>query len=138
MKAHIGVDANNKMIHSIAVTPANTHDSVMIGSLVRETDEVVWGDKAYTGTEEAIKAAAPLAVDCTLYKASRNRTLTKLQESYNYHQSRMRARVEHCFGVMKNLFDFRKIRYRGLEKNRNRVVMTCPLINVYMFRKILA
>lgn len=138
MKAHIGVDANNKMIHSIAVTPANTHDSVMIGSLVRETDEVVWGDKAYAGTDEAIKAAAPKAVDCTLYKASRNRTLTKLQESYNYRQSRIRARVEHCFGVMKNLFDFRKVRYRGLEKNRNRVVMTCALINVYMFRKILA
>lgn len=138
MKAHIGVDANNKMIHSVEVTSANAHDSSMIGNLLRENDVVVWGDKAYAGTQAAISEAAPNAVDCTMYKSSRNKKLTKLQEEYNYRQSRIRARVEHCFGVMKNIFDFRKVRYRGLAKNENRVVMTCALINVYLFRKMLA
>jgi IS5 family transposase len=134
MKAHIGVDAESKMIHSVEVTPANVHDATVISQLVRPTDRVVWGDKAYAGTQARIREAAPEAVDCTLNKAKPNKTLTKTQEKYNRSQSRIRARVEHCFGVMKNIFDFRKVRYRGLAKNANRVIMTCALINVYLNR----
>ena len=134
MKAHIGVDAESKMIHSIEVTPANIHDATVVDKLVRSTDEAVWGDKAYAGTKERIQSAAPKAEDKTLHKARINAPLTSTQEEENRTRSQVRSRVEHCFGVMKNIFGFRKVRYKGLAKNRSRVYMTCALINIYLSR----
>ena len=134
MKAHIGVDADSKMIHSIEVTPANAHDSTMMEKLLRKSDEAVWGDKAYAGTSDKIHRAAPKAEDKTMHKARRNTPLTPKQTEENHQRSKVRSRVEHCFGVMKNIFGFRKVRYRGLAKNTNRVFMTCALINIYLAR----
>jgi IS5 family transposase len=134
MKAHIGVDAESKMIHSIEVTSANIHDATVVDKLVRSTDEAIWGDKAYAGTKERIQSAAPKAEDKTLHKARRNAPLTTEQEEENRTRSKVRSRVEHCFGVMKNIFAFRKVSYKGLAKNRSRVFMTCALINIYLSR----
>lgn len=134
MKAHIGVDAESKMIHSIEVTKANIHDASVVDKLVRSTDEAIWGDKAYAGTKERIQSAAPKAEDKTLHKARINAPLTTRQEEENRTRSKVRSRVEHCFGVMKNIFGFRKVRYKGLAKNRSRVFMTCALINIYLSR----
>ncbi|MFN5867394.1 MAG: transposase [Candidatus Kapaibacterium sp.] len=52
----------------------------------------------------------------------------RTSRSIHYRHSRIRARAEHCFGVMMNLIGLRKLSYRGLERNRNRVVMTCTLM----------
>ena len=55
--------------------------------------------------------------------------------STNRNKSRIRAKVEHAFGVIKRVFGFVKVRYRGLAKNANRLFTTCALANLYMVRK---
>ena len=135
MKGHVGVDAKTKLIHSVVVTAANVHDSAVIGDLLLGNETRVWGDKAYTGKTEAIHAKAPKAQDRTLRKSQRNRPLTAREHRANYVRSKTRARVEHVFGTMKHLFHFRRVRYKGLQKNANRFTVTCALVNLYMVRK---
>lgn len=135
MKGHVGVDAKTKLIHSVVVTPANVHDSQVIGDLLHGEETRVWGDKAYAGQTAAIQSKAPNARDLTLKCARRSVQLTAKQRAMNRVRSRTRARVEHVFGTMKHLFHFRRVRYKGLPKNANRFTITCALINLHTVRK---
>ena len=135
MKAHIGVDTETRLIHSVAATGANVHDSVVIGNLLHGDEELVFGDSAYSGKGSAILEAAPNALDLTQRKGSRHRKLTEADREFNRKKSRIRARVEHIFGVMKGQFGFRKVRYKGLEKNRHYLFATCALINLVMAKE---
>ena len=116
MKAHIGVDSQNKLIHSVVATSANVHDSAVIEDLLHGDETRVWGDSAYTGQTDRIKAVAPKARDFTQQKGSRNRKLTDVERLKNKTKSKVRARVEHPFHIIKNRFGFTKVRYRGSKK----------------------
>jgi len=135
MKAHIGVDSKNKLIHSVLATPANTHDSQALPYLLHGNETRVWGDSAYTGQTEVIREHAPCAQDFTHHKGNRHSSLTEQDKAQNRTKSIVRAKVEHPFRVMKCVFGFVKVRYRGLMKNANRVFTTCALINLYMVRR---
>ncbi len=135
MKAHIGVDSRTKLIHSIAVTPANVHDSQMLGDLLHGEETRLWGDSAYAGQREQLKEHAPQAKDFTQKKGCRNRQLSEAEQSANRHKSKTRARVEHVFGVMKRQFGFTKVRYRGLEKNAHCVFTKCALVNLVLAKR---
>lgn len=135
MKAHIGTDRKTKLIHSVAVTPANVHDSQMIDRLLHGNETSVWGDSAYAGQTDRIRAVAPSARDLTQVKASRNRALSPQERRANRMKSKVRCRVEHAFGVIKNIFGFVKVRYRGLHKNEQRLLVACALANLFMVRK---
>ena len=63
MKGHIGVDSKSSLIHSAAVTPANTHDSQVVGHLLHGNETKVWGDSAYSGQGGRIKAKVRAAVE---------------------------------------------------------------------------
>ncbi len=52
----------------------------------------------------------------------------------NRTKSGMRAKVEHCFGVIKRVFGFVKVRYRGLAENTHYSLMACALTNLFMVR----
>jgi IS5 family transposase len=65
MKAHIGVDSATKIIHSVAATAANVHDSHLLPELLHGQETKVWGDSAYQGQGDVIRACAPRAQDCT-------------------------------------------------------------------------
>jgi len=132
MKAHIGVDSKTKLIHSVAVTPANVHDSQIIGDLLHGKENRVWGDSAYAGQADIIKVVAPAAKDFTQKKSSRNKHLTTDERSANRQKSKIRSRVEHVFGIMKRQFGFNKVRYRGLDKNAQCVFTKCALINLVL------
>ena len=106
MKAHVGVDSKSKLIHSIVVTPANTHDSQVLEDLLHGDETRVWGDSAYAGQKATLQAHAPAAKDFTQKKGSRNRQLTEEERAANCFKSRIRARVEHVFGVMKGQFGY--------------------------------
>ena len=138
MKAHIGVDEKSKLIHTVVATPGNTADATMLRKLLHGRERRVWGDKAYFGMTDVIKEVAPRARDLTLLKNNVNRYLTPLDEMANRIRSTTRARVEHCFGVIKCIFGWRKVRYRGLVKNANRLMTTAALCNLYMVRGNLA
>jgi IS5 family transposase len=135
MKAHIGVDSRNKLIHSVVATAANTHDSQVLGDLLHGEETRVWGDSAYTGQKEAMLSAAPAARDYTHAKGCRNRSLSKSQQASNRRKSSVRAKVEHVFFVIKRVFGFTKVRYRGLDKNAHRLFVASALANLFMVRR---
>jgi len=137
MKGHVGVDSKEKIIHSTEVSPANVHDSQMVSELLHGEETKVWGDSAYQGQKEAIRAAAPAARDMTNRRAARGRPLTDAERSKNATKSKVRAKGEHPFLIIKRIFGFTHVRYRGLAKNRNRFEVACALANLYIKRRTL-
>jgi transposase, IS5 family len=127
MKGHFGVDSQSKLIHSVEVTPANIHDSHVLPWLLHGEERRVWGDSAYAGQAGLLSVCAPHARDFTHRRSGRRAT--------NRWKSRIRARVEHSIGVIKRVFGFTKVCYRGLAKNRHRLVVACALANLFMMRK---
>lgn len=135
MKAHIGVDSKTKMIHSVVATAANVHDSQVLDDLLHGEETRVWGDSAYAGQGDVIRDNAPNAKDFTNQKGFRNRPLTDEDAARNRTKSKVRAKVEHPFLVLKRIFGFNKVRYRGLDKNASRLFVACGLVNLYMARR---
>jgi len=135
MKAHIGVDSKSKLIHSVVATSANVHDSQVLGDLLHGQEKRVWGDSAYTGQADVILSVAPKARDLTNRKGFRNRALTEEDRARNRRKSQVRARVEHPFLVIKRIFGFAKVCYRGMDKNANRLFVACALANLFMVRR---
>ena len=135
MKAHIGVDSKSKLIHSVTATAANVHDSVILEDLLHGDETRVWGDSAYTGKKDVIAEVAPKAKDFTHKKGCKNRPLSDAEKSKNRNKSKVRAKVEHAFGVMKRRFGFTKVRYRGLAKNAHHLFVSCALVNLVMAKK---
>ena len=135
MKAHIGVDSRSKLIHSVAASAANVHDSQLLGDLLHGQETRVWGDSAYAGQGDAIREQAPKAKDFTHKKGSRHRPLSDKDRARNTTKSKVRAKAEHPFLILKRVFGFAKVRYRGLEKNATRLFVACGLVNLYMVRR---
>ena len=121
LKAHIGVDSNNKLVYSAAVTAANVHDSRLLADLLHGEESRVWGDSAYSGQDEVLVEYTPQAQDFTHARAYRNAPLTEEDKRKNRTKSKVRAKVEHVFRVPKCQFGFTKVRYRGLR----RMPITC-------------
>ena len=135
MKAHIGVDSQSKLIHSVAATAANTHDSQVLGDLLHGEETRVWGDSAYSGQTDVMREHAPKAKDCTNAKGARNKALSEQDKQKNRNKSKVRTKVEHPFLITKRLFGFTKVRFRGLEKNANHLFACCALVNLVMAKK---
>jgi transposase, IS5 family len=135
MKAHVGVDSKNKIIHTAIVTPANVADSAVLPELLHGEETRVWGDGAYQGQQEIIHQHAPRARDCTQRRCRYQGRVDEVERAKNRTKSRVRSRVEHVFGVIKLKFGFVKVRYRGLKKNGNRLFATCALVNLFVVRK---
>ncbi|HHJ20195.1 MAG TPA: IS5 family transposase [Gammaproteobacteria bacterium] len=135
MKAHIGVDSKTKLIHSVVATAANVHDSQVLGDLLHGEETRVWGDSAYASQGKTIREHAPNAKDFTNQKGRRNNPLSDADKARNKTKSKVRAKVEHPFLVLKQVFGFTKVRYRGLDKNATRLFVACGLVNLYMARQ---
>jgi transposase, IS5 family len=127
MKGHFGVDSQSKLIHSVEVTPANIHDSHVLPWLLHGQERRVWGDSAYAGQAGMLSVCAPHARDFIHRRTASRAT--------NRWKSRIRVRVEHPIGVIKRIFGFTKVCYRGLAKNRHRLVIASALANLFMVRK---
>lgn len=132
MKAHIGVDSKSKLIHSVVTTAANVHDSRVLEDLLHGDETRVWGDAAYSGQHEILAEYAPNAKDFTNKKGNRRSALTEADKKTNRNKSKVRAKVEHVFHVLKRQFGFQKVRYRGLDKNANHVFAACALVNMVL------
>ncbi len=117
MKAHIGVDSKTKLIHSVVATSGNVHDKHPIPQLLHGHENRVYGDSAYASQKALIRQAAPRAKDFTNQKASRHKALTEREREKNRTKSQVRAKVEHAFLVIKRVFGFARVCYRGLRKN---------------------
>jgi len=134
MKAHVGVDSQSKVIHSVVVTPANTADCKVMGQLLLGHETRVYGDQAYKSQGEVIRAKAPRAKDFTNRQCKWKHFIDEAIKAKNRTKSRIRSRIEHSIGVIKGVFGFKKVRYRGLAKNGNRVFLTAALANIFLVR----
>jgi IS5 family transposase len=135
MKAHVGVDSHTKLIHTVLVSAANVHDREALPHLLHGKETRVWGDQGYQGQTAIIRKHAPQAKDFTNRRYRYNGKINEIEKAKNRNKSRVRAKVEHVFGVIKNIFGFRKTRYRGLAKNLHRLQVTAALTNLYLVRR---
>ena len=134
MKLHIGVDSQSGLAHSAVVTPANTHDKHPLPELLHGKERRVYGDSAYASQQDLIKAKAPRARDFTNQRSRYAGIVDEAVRAKNRNKSKIRARVEHVFGVLKRLWGFAKVRYRGLQKNATRAFTALALANIYLGR----
>jgi IS5 family transposase len=134
MKAHVGVDSRSKVIHSVVVTPANTADCKVLGQLLHGEETRVYGDQAYKSQGDIIRSKAPRARDFTNRQCKWKHFIDEAIQAKNRTKSKIRSRVEHSIGVIKRVFGFAKVRYRGLAKNGNRVFVTAALANLFLVR----
>jgi IS5 family transposase len=135
MKLHIGVDSQSGLAHSAMVTAANVHDKHPLPDLLHGNEQRVYGDSAYASQKDLIHSKAVRAKDFTNQRSRRNGVINEETRSKNRNKSRIRARVEHVFGVVKRLWGFGKVRYRGLKKNATRAFTALALANIYLGRE---
>lgn len=135
MKVHIGVDSRSKIIHSVAASAANIHDSLAIPVLLHGKETCVWGDSAYQGQSDVIHEYAPKARDMTNRRYRYGGKVDEIERRKNRHKSSVRARVEHPFLILKRMFGFSKVRYRGIAKNAERLHVACALVNLFQLRR---
>ena len=137
MKLHIGVESKTGLAHSAMVTSANVHDKHPLPQLLHGHEEQCYGDSAYASQQELIRFKAPNAADLTNQRVRKGSVTEELERLVNRAKSRVRARVEHVFGVVKPLWGFNKVRYRGLAKNATRSFVALGLANIYLARRVL-
>ena len=136
MKAHIGVDMNNGLTHSLVTTAANAHDVTQVSQLLHGQEEGVMGDAGYLGAE---KREETQGVKAEWIISERPGTVKKLRQdprrnksaiNFEKMKAKVRAKVEHPFRIIKCQFGFTKTRYKGLAKNDNQLAILFTLANV--------
>ena len=134
MKAHVGTDVNG-LVHTLVTTHAGASEFNQLPKLLHGKERGLYGDQAYW-SEMHRHAATERGVR---YRVNRRpnpgRPLTQHQRRLNRLRSATRARCEHVFNVVKNLWGFRKVRYRGLAKNTARLFTAFALANLYLVRR---
>ncbi len=136
MKIHVGADVNNGAAHTVTVTAAHQADITQLPALLRDDDEVIFGDAGYTSDSYKRGARALGLRWCVNDKRKpRHGNLSTAQRKRNRRQSRVRARVEHLFRIIKCQFGYRNVRYEGLAKNRAQVMSLMAMANVYLLRR---
>jgi len=148
MKAHIGADADSGLVHSLHTTPAHASDVAHTADLLHGEQTQVFADAGYTGAPqraEVVQAQAEGGIrpDVDWQIAQRRSTVNKLLQgphktlvlAMERAKARVRARVEHAFHVLKNLFGHRKVRYKGLAKNTAQLYSLFGLVNLALAKR---
>jgi transposase, IS5 family len=139
MKAHIGVDADSGLVHSVIGTAANVGDVTQAGGLLHGEEQVAFGDAGYRGVDKRAEAQGP-----EWHVAMRPGERRKLNPFIAPHfealtlekwKASIRAKVEHPFRVLKRQFGYTRVRYRGLAKNTAQIVTLFALSNLWMARR---
>ena len=132
MKVHIGVDAETGLVHSMSATAANVHDVSEAHNLLHGGETMVWCDAGYQGVH---KRAENLGLEVDWQVAMRPGNRRKLEPGSEEavaekEKASVRAKVEHPFLKVKRIFDYGKVRYRGLAKNTQRLTLLLGLGNL--------
>lgn len=139
MKCHIGVDAGSGLVHTMTVTAANEHDITETAKLLREDDRVVYGDSGYLGVQKRPETTSNERFSKIDFRINR-RPSSLPQVSGNAidweryiekRKSSVRCKVEHAFQIIKCQFGYKKVAYRGLKKNENRLYAMFTCANLY-------
>jgi IS5 family transposase len=142
MKAHIGVDAESGLVHTVVGTAANVNDVTQAGALLHGEETVAFGDAGYRGAHKREEAQGPrwhVAMQPGKRKQmDLTRKWAQLLEQAEQLKASIRAKVEHPFHVIKNLFRHKKVRYRGLAKNTAQLFSLFGLANLVIAKRSLS
>lgn len=139
MKMHIGVDETLGLIHSIETTPANVHDLTPSDKLLHGDEKRVWADAGYRGIGKRDEHQQRNVTWRIAMRPGQRRQLPEgsVREKIERLKAQVRAKVEHPFKVIKQTFGYSKVRYRGLEKNAERLHVLAAFNNLLMSRNML-
>jgi IS5 family transposase len=124
-----------KLNYAVVATAANLHDATILPDLLHGEETRAWGDQAYKVQTDVIRKHAPNASDFTDRRCRWKGVVDEVEKARNRTKSEGWAKVEHSIGVVKRVFGFVKVRYRGLEKNAHRLFVTCVLDNLFIARR---
>lgn len=140
-KAHVGVDKDSGIVHTVKVTAANQHDVSMTSELLTGEENAVYGDSGYLGAEKR-EDAVKKNVDGKRIRYKINRRPSQISKKSirsqgqlkrrEHEKSSVRAKVEHVFAVVKGQLRYRKTRYRGLQKQTAKLNMMFALANLIL------
>ena len=141
MKCHIGVDAGTGYVHTVTDTPTNVHDITETAKLIREDDEVVYGDSGYVGIQKRTEIKEDEHLSKIDYRITRHpSSLPRVSDNaidweryIDNRKSSVRSKVEHAFKIIKGTFGFSKVRYRGIDKNLHKLNVLFACANLFMF-----
>ena len=138
MKAHIGVDADSGLVHTVTTTPANEADVEVVDELLHGKEEVVHADAGYAGADQRVRRkkltwqiAAKRGRIKALADGREKRRLERIEKA----KASVRAKVEHPFRVVKRQFGWMKVRFRGLAKNTAHALTLFALANLWLARR---
>jgi transposase, IS5 family len=140
MKAHIGVDAESGLVHTITTTPANTADVMEVEKLLHGEETVAYADAGYIGADKRVTRRGliwHIAARRGSVKAMPEGELKQVTKRLEYLKSAVHAKVEHPFRVIKRQFGYQTVRYRGLAKNTAQILTLFALANLWMARRSL-
>jgi len=140
MKAHVGADAHTGLVHALKATAANIADVTQTHHLLHGDETDVFGDSGYQGADKRPENQNAHVDWHIAMKRGRRRALTsgaldRLREATEKAKAKIRARGEHAFHVVKNLFGHRKVRYRGLAKNEAQLFSLFGLANLVLAQR---
>jgi IS5 family transposase len=139
MKAHIGVDADSGLVHTVRCTSGNEHDITQAHRLLHGHEKSVWADAGYQGVEKR-PGADPAVTWHVAMRPGKRKVLKQagemgqLLDKAEKFKAGIRAKVEHPFRVIKRQFGYLKTRYRGLKKNAAQIATLFALSNLWMAR----
>jgi IS5 family transposase len=138
MKAHIGVDADSGLVHTVIGTAGNVGDVTQGHGLLHGQEKVVFADAGYQGADKRPEATGvqwQVATRPGKRRENKDTAWGQLLEQAEQLKASIRAKVEHPFRVIKRQFGHTKVRYRGLEKNTAQLFTLFALSNLWMVRK---
>lgn len=139
MKAHIGVDVNSGLVHTVVGTAANEHDVTQVENILHGKEQQVFGDAGYTGANKREEVKDKFNEKMVSWNITEKRSnvekmddglIKNLTQQLEKVKGQIRARVEHPFHIIKNLFMHRKVRYKGLAKNTAQLKTLFALANL--------
>jgi len=139
MKAHIGVDVESGLVHTVTTTPANVADVTETDKLLHGKERSVWADAGYTGAEQRVPRKRGriwhIAAKRGRIKALPEGAFKQATQHLEYVKAAVRARVEHPFRVLKRQFGYQKVRFKGLAKNTAQLQVLFALVNLWLARR---
>jgi IS5 family transposase len=139
MKAHIGVDAESGLVHTVVGTAANVNDVTQAQALLHGDETEAFGDAGYQGADKRLEAEGKVRWNVAMRPGKRktlpDTPLGQLMNEIERAKASIRAKVEHPFHIIKNRFGLKKLRYRGLEKNTAQLYTLFGLANLFIAKR---
>ena len=140
MKAHIGVDAESGIVHTLVTTAANVHDVTQAHALLHGEEKIVFGDAGYQGCDQRTENRATETEWQIALRPGKRKVLAgtaqgRILKRIEHIKASVRAKVEHPFHLIKNIFGLKKVRYKGLFRNTAQLCTLFGLANLLIAKR---